>query len=270
MAISTGMALLGSALIGGYGANKAAKRSARAQGKAADLAYQQSLPWDVSGMFGSATFDEDGRAANIELDPEMQKLYDRYYARSSDWGSKAEAMGNDPLAMQQQFYEEQKALAAPGEQKDRLALENRLLSQGMFTSTGGSEKTIDLHTAQAMKDLVRRSDAMSQSQQLLDLYRTRESGDMKQALGIGALPYDYAQLGRGIGGGMSGVAQYGAGLRSQGAMGIGAVTANAWGGLGRAIGKADWGGGSGQSASDANRAMSGNQAGFDSWYDGLG
>jgi hypothetical protein len=250
--------LVAGAVIGGVASNRAAKKSAASQDRAADLAYEQSLPWDVSGMFGSATFDEEGRAANIQLDPEMQKLYDRLFGRAGGYAEQVEAMGKDPLAMQQKFYEEQKALAEPGEQQDRLALENRLLSQGMLGSTGGSGRMGELQTAQSMKDLVRRSDAMSQSQQLLDLYRTRETGDIKQALGIGALPYDYASLGRGIGGGMSGAATYGAGLRSQGAMGIGATTASGWGGLGRAVGKADWGNMFGSNPNPADQWSSGN------------
>jgi hypothetical protein len=229
------------AVIGGVMANKSAKKSAAAQDRAADLAYQQSLPWDVSGMFGSATFDEDGRAADIQLDPEMKALYDRLYGRAGGYAEQVEAMGKDPLAMQQKFYEEQKAIAAPGEEKDRLALENRLLAQGMLGSTGGASRMGELQTAQGMKDLVRRADAMSQSQQMLDLYRTRETGDIKQALGIGALPYDYATLGRGIGGGMSSAATYGAGLRSEGAKGIGATNSSMWGGIGRGVAGADWG-----------------------------
>jgi hypothetical protein len=245
-------------LIGASGARSAAKTAAAGQERAAELAYEQSLPWDVKGMFGSATFDEDGRAADIQLDPEMKALYDRLYGRAGGYAEQVEAMGKDPLAMQQKFYEEQKAIAAPGEEKDRLALENRLLAQGMLGSTGGASRMGELQTAQGMKDLVRRADAMSQSQQMLDLYRTRETGDIKQALGIGALPYDYATLGRGIGGGMSGAATYGAGLRSEGAKGIGATTANAWGGLGRQIGEADWGNMYG------NRG-GGYQGSYDSW-----
>ncbi len=251
------VATIGGALIGGMGAKSAAKTAASSQDRAADLAYQQSLPWDVKGMFGSATFDEDGRAADIQLDPEMKALYDRLYGRAGGYAEQVEAMGKDPLAMQQKFYEEQKAIAAPGEEKDRLARENRFLAQGMLGSTGGAGRMGELQTAQGMKDLVRRADAMSQSQQMLDLYRTRETGDIKQALGIGALPYDYATLGRGIGGGMSSAAQYGAGLRSQGALGIGATNANMWGGVGRSIGKADWGSVFGSSPSTSSLQQAG-------------
>jgi hypothetical protein len=245
------------AVVGGVMANKAAKKSAAAQDRAAGLAYQQSLPWDVKGMFGSATFDEDGRAADIQLDPEMKKLYDRLYGRAGGYAEQIEAMGKDPLAMENKFYEQQKAISAPGEEKERLALESRLLAQGMLGSTGGAGRTQSLLEAQGMKDLVRRSDAMSQSQQLLDLYRTRETGDIKQSLGIGALPYDYATLGRGIGGGMSSAAQYGAGLRSIGAMGVGATNASMWGGIGRGVADADWGSVFGSSPSTSSLQQAG-------------
>ena len=241
MAWIAAAAAVGGSLISSYGANKAAKKGAASADRAAELAYKQSLPWDVKGMFGSATFDEGGRTSEIKLDPEMQKLYDRLYGRAGGYGEQVAAMGDTPLAVEKRFYDKQKAISAPGEERERLALESRLLAQGMLGSTGGAGRMQTLLEAQGMKDLVRRSDAASQSQQLLDLYRTRETGDIKQAVGIGALPYDYASLGRGIGGGMSSAAQYGAGLRSQGALNRADTSAAGWGSLGKSIGQADWG-----------------------------
>lgn len=232
---------VGGAVIGGVMANKAAKKSAASQDRAADLAYEQSLPWDVKGMFGSVTFDEEGRAADMQLDSEMQKLYDRLYGRAGGYADQIAVMGTDPLAMEKKFYEDQKAISDPGEARDRRSLESRLLSQGMLGSTGGAGRMQTLLEAQGMKDLARRSQATAQSQQLLDLYRARETDDIAQSLKIGNLPYDYATLGRGIGSGMSSAATYGAGLRSQGALGVGATNANMWGGIGRGIGEADWG-----------------------------
>ena len=83
--------------------------------------------------------------------------------------------------------------------------------------------------------------AFDKVQALQDAERARESEDLTRALGIGALPGDYANLGRGVGQGMTGAAQSGAKLRSEGAWNRADTSAAGWGGLGKSIGEADWG-----------------------------
>jgi len=226
------------AVVGGVMANKAAKRSASGQEHAAQLAYEQSLPWSTTGMFGGAKFDEEGRTADITLSPEMKAIYDRMLTRSGKYGEQVSTL--DPKELQEQYYQESKAMAEPGEARERLALENRLRAQGMLGATGGAMRSQALLESQQMKDLARRAEAQSASQAQLERVRAREAADLGTALQLGALPMDYATLGRGIGTGMSGAAATGAGLRSQAALGIGGTQAAFWGNLGQKVGSADW------------------------------
>jgi hypothetical protein len=241
MAWIAAAAAVGGSLISGYGANKAAKKGAASADRAAELAYKQSLPWDVKGMFGGAKFDEEGRSAEISLSPEMQTLYDKYTGRSSKISDRVAAMGDDPEAMQRRFYEEQKAIYAPQDEKDIQALESRLLAQGMLGSTGGQGRMKTLRSAMFDRDLKARFAAFDKVQALQNAERARESEDLTRALGIGALPGDYANLGRGVGQGMTGAAQSGAKLRSEGAWNRADTSAAGWGSFGKSIGEANWG-----------------------------
>jgi len=150
-------------------------------------------------------------------------------------------MGDDPEAMQRRFYEEQKAIYAPQDEKDIQALESRLLAQGMLGSTGGQGRMKTLRSAMFDRDLKARFAAFDKVQALQNAERARESEDLTRALGIGALPGDYANLGRGVGQGMTGAAQSGAKLRSEGAWNRADTSAAGWGGLGKSIGEANWG-----------------------------
>jgi len=222
------------AVIGAYGANKAAKKQSAAADRNADKAYEQSLPWSMQGMFGGASFDEEGRMAYTELSPEMQEQYNAMMERSRGYADQISQF--DSGQMQEDFYQEQKALSEPGEQQDRLAMENRLYAQGMLGSSGGEGRMRGLQTAQSMKDLARRAEARSASEAQLDRIRGRQSSDFGAALQIGALPMDYANLGRGIGSGMSGAAQSGAAMRNTAAQNAADTTAGFWSQLGQTVG----------------------------------
>ena len=229
-------AMVGSSLISGYGSNKAAKKTASAQRDAAQLQYQQSLPWSTTGLFGGATFDEGGRTAEMTLSPELQAHYDRLMGRAGTTAGEVESMMGDPFAMQQKLYQQQKGLFAPQQEEERLALENRLRAQGMLGATGGQQRMGSLLEAQQQQDLARQVQSMDQAQKMIDLYRGREAGDISQALTLGELPLAYANLGRGIGTGMSPAAQYGGQLRSQAAAGLGGSQAAFWDQLGGKVG----------------------------------
>lgn len=232
-------------LISSRGAKKAADRSASTQEAAAQLQYQQSLPWSTTGMFGGATFDEEGRTAELTLSPELQAQADRLFGRAGVTAEQVEGMMGDPFAMQQELYRQQKELFAPQQERERLNLEARLAEQGTLFATGGIEKMRALQEAQQQQDLARQVQSLGQVQDLIDRYRGREAEDISQALTLGELPLSYAELGRGIGSNLSRSAQYGAGLRSGAAKNISDTQSAFWGQLGKSIGGMEWGGSGG-------------------------
>jgi hypothetical protein len=118
-------------------------------------------PWDVSGPLGSATF-EDGTATTT-FSPEMQNQLTGLFSQASGYGDALSTY--DPAAAQQEMYQQQRSLFAPQQSRDRLALESRLLNQGMFGSTGGAGITQSLLESQGQQDLASQVAAWEQSQQ---------------------------------------------------------------------------------------------------------
>jgi len=194
-------------LSGQRSARKSARRSEQAAKEAAELAYKRSLPWDVQGAFGQAQFDEEGRSLGLSLSEPWQAEYDLAMAGAGKQRDYIAGMEADPMAAGKKFYEMQKALYAPEQEQDRLALENRLLAQGMFGSTGGAGQTQALRQAQGQVDLEAQYSGLDKAQGMIDTYRSRAATDLGMAETIGQLPQKYAETGRGIGTGMSGIAE---------------------------------------------------------------
>ena len=227
--------LLGT-LAGGLMANRSAKKAARGQRQAADLAYERSLPWQTTGMFGGASFDPESREATFDLSPEMQAEYERYMGRAGGTSEALAALEADPMAAASQYAEQMKGLYRPQQEADRLRLENRLLAQGMLGSTGGGARTQALLGAQQQKDLQTEAASVQQAQQMIDLLRGRESSDFGQAIGIGNMPMQYGQYGQGLGSGMSSVALGAAGMQSQAGVGLAGAQAAQMAGLQKSLG----------------------------------
>jgi hypothetical protein len=287
---------IGSALIGANQAKKAQETSTQAQREAADVAYERALPWSTGGLFGAAAFDPRTRTALQTLSPELRKQYDDYmreagtYApqipgyqsefdrqralsqgKETDYDTQmgyAKALEGDPFASGKKFYDMQKAVYAPEQEKARLSQEARLLSQGKLGSTGGAGQIEALRKAQEQVDLQAQLGATDKAQALIDTYRSRGAGELntsgmfrgraaeEQALidtmrgrragdlgmveSLGQLPMKYAQVGQQIGTGMSGIAEAAANMQSGAAKQLAGTTAAGWGGLAGAVNSVDW------------------------------
>ena len=228
--IATGIGA-GVSLIGQRKASKAQSAASDAASREAELAYQRSLPWDVQGAFGGAEFDEEGRRLDLSLSEPWQAEYDLAMAGAEKQRGFISGMEADPMAAGQKFYEMQKALYAPEQEKDRLEQENRLLAQGMLGSTGGASRIEALRKAQAMQDLEAQYSGLDKAQGMIDTYRGRASTDLGMAETIGQMPQKYAETGRGIGTDLSSIAGTAAELSGQAAQARGASQANRYLGM---------------------------------------
>ena len=228
--IATGIGA-GVSLIGQRKAAKAQSAASDAASREAELAYQRSLPWDVQGAFGGAEFDEEGRRLDLSLSEPWQAEYDLAMAGAEKQRGFISGMEADPMAAGQKFYEMQKALYAPEQEKDRLEQENRLLAQGMLGSTGGASRIEALRKAQAMQDLEAQYSGLDKAQGMIDTYRGRASTDLGMAETIGQMPQKYAETGRGIGTDLSSIAGTAAELSGQAAQARGASQANRYLGM---------------------------------------
>ena len=287
---------IGSSLIAGKQARDAQKESTQAQKEAADVAYERALPWSTGGLFGAAAFDPTTRTALQTLSPELRKQYDAYLreaglhakdipasqkefyrqralakAKEADYATQmgyAKQYEGDPIAAGKKFYEQQKAVYAPEQEKARLAQEARLLAQGRLGSTGGAGQIEALRKAQEQVDLQAQLAATDKAQKLIDSYRNRAAAEQQMAgmfrgrgteeqalidtyrgrrasdLGmvesLGLLPSGYSTAGQGIGAGMSNIAQSAAQMQSSAAKQLADTTAAGWGGLAGAVGNVNW------------------------------
>ena len=193
---------IGGALGGAMASRKASKAASQAQQTAneqARLAYERSLPINVGGMFGDVTYDEATRQMQIGLSPELQAEYDVALADPARQRQFIAGIEGDPMAAAESFYQQQRQLYAPQQEADRIALENRLLAQGMLGSTGGQGQMEALRSAQYTQDLQARQAARQEAQQLIDTYRARTAQNLASVEALGGLPLQYANLSRGVG-----------------------------------------------------------------------
>ena len=173
----------------------------------ADAAMAASMPWAVGGTGGMADFDPEGRAALLERSPELQNIYSGALGRSGLWGAQAAKFMGDPFSAADKFYQMQQELIAPEEQKLRLAAEDRLRAQGRLGTTGGMNQYGEVEKQILGGQNERRVSSFNQAQAYIDSLLGRESGDIGTATGLLNIPLQYAALGRGIGGDLSGIAQ---------------------------------------------------------------
>ena len=217
---------IGSALGGSFSKNRASKRAQTDVNREAELAYKRSLPVGVTGMFGNVSFDEEGRMLDISADPRLTAEADlalEDVQRQREYLSELEG---DPMSAAANYLAMQRQLMAPKQAEDRLALEERLLAQGMLGSTGGANRQQALAEAQAQQDLQAQYGAIDKAQSMIDTYRARQAEGLGTFESIGELPFKYAQLSRGIGSDLGSAAETSAKMKSNAAQAMAQSKAN--------------------------------------------
>jgi len=195
-----------------------------------------SQPYGLTGPTGGITWDYGAKQGTATLSPEMAVLADRLFGRAE---TQASALGAyDPQAAAQDYYQQYVAPDLMREQEQqRLAMENRLLSQGMLGSTGGMLQSRGLMEAQEASRRQARGEAFSQSQAMIDAMRQREMADIAQAASIYEAPISLFQTGAGVGQGIGGImASYKPQYQQSGFMNFATTAA----GLGMAAGGMGW------------------------------
>ncbi len=172
-------------IIGGIYANKQAKKAVGAATDQANMAYQQSLPQQYTGMFGG--YDPD---TGEFLNQDMQNLMQQYMDRRGQTAAQIQDL--DPMELQQQLYNQQLGLLQPEQERQSLAQESRLLQQGRLGSTGGAGQRQALQEAQGQQRLGLLSNSYQQAQATQDAMRQREMQDLATMMQIGSIPGQYA------------------------------------------------------------------------------
>ena len=227
---------LGSALVGGglsyLGAQesgKAARAAAQTQAdsirEAATSAEAAANPWNVGSLGGTTTFDPESRSALLNLSPELSNIYSGLLTRSGLFGQQANAYAADPMMAANQFYNQQQEYFQPREDRARTDLETRLLAQGRLGSTGGQRQYGELEESILDQQNRRQTQALTQSQLMIDQLLGRESGDIGQAVGLLNVPQQQGNRAMGIGGQLGSAAATGLQARTAAAQTLGQANA---------------------------------------------
>lgn len=148
--------------------------------------YEQSqfVPFSVTSSLGGVQGTAEG-GFDMNLSPEQQAMQDRLFGMS---GSFLDELGGDPLERQKALYEQLRAIQSPEEERQRLALEERLLGQGrlglMTDRYGGTPEQF----AQALAQEQARNEAFYNAYGQSQADR-RQSYDLASGLmGLGYVP----------------------------------------------------------------------------------
>lgn len=227
---------VGSAIHKNINDAEASKRAADNQKQAAEKARQDAIfrPYDVQGAFGTANIDNVTGQASIELTPEMQQVQDAYQQQALQFanqgqtqlGEQASALGTDflgqinadPYAAAESQFAKMEEILNPARQRQREALESRLLRQGRLGSTGGAlqqqsyESAVEESRQKGLYDALAQSQAMQSDQARLgtalgSFGQDQENVGFNQAQarlgGLGAIDTQalaYLNLGSSLGG----------------------------------------------------------------------
>ena len=222
------------AIIGGISSQNAADTAADAQKEAAERAASGAAfnPWDVSGAFGRAQFEDGG--VQTYLTPEMKAIQDQYIQQAGQFagqgqtalGAQAGALGEqflggiqaDPFAAAETQFGRMEEILNPARQRQREALEGRLLKQGRLGSTGGTlqqeglETAIDQSSSQNLAAALAQSQGLQQQQSALGTQlglfgQQQQDVDFNQAQarlggvqGFDQSALQYLNVGAGLGG----------------------------------------------------------------------
>ena len=189
---------------GYYNQDEAAKAALSAGEQSAEKLYglgeevmskTEFKPFTVTTGLGGATTDATG-GYSLQMSPEQQALQNQLLGQSQALFGQ---VGVDPSTAQADLYEQIRATQRPEEQRQRLALEERMLSQGRMGLSssaygGASPELLAQETArqEAMSraSLGARTQAMAEQKQALDAATgMMTQGYMPQKEALAALGY---------------------------------------------------------------------------------
>ena len=148
--------------------------------------YEQSqfVPFSVTSSLGGVQGTAEG-GFDMNLSPEQQAMQDRLFGMS---GSFLDELGGDPLERQQALYEQLRAIQSPEEERQRLALEERLLGQGrlglMTDRYGGTPEQF----AQSLAQEQARNEAFYNAYGQSQADRQQAFGLASGLMGLGYVP----------------------------------------------------------------------------------
>jgi hypothetical protein len=165
---------------------------------------QISQPYGLTAPTGGITWDYAAKQGTADISQMYRSIADPLFQRAQAEQAKLGAYSPEQAATQfyQSYYEPE---LQRQQQADYLALENRLLSQGMLGSTGGAMQVGELARAQESARRQAMGESYGQAQQYLDAARQRQLQDIAAAAAIYESPQTLFATGAGVGQGLGGI-----------------------------------------------------------------
>lgn len=177
---------------GGYYGSEQAIEAARAAGETGfNLSEQQGTralenstfrPYTVTSNLSQVGTDERG-GFNVNLSPEQQAMQNQAFGQASSLFGQ---VGVDPRIAQEQLYNQMRDIQRPDEERNRLALEERMLSQGRLglssNAYGGSSPEL-LAQETAIQEAMARSNLAARTQSLSERDQAATLGGQLQGFG---------------------------------------------------------------------------------------
>ncbi len=160
-----------------------------------DKAAEMGAGYSSDNTLGTTDIDYENKMITERLSPELQAQYDTLLKQSGGAGSRIAAMDGDPYAMQMYLYNQNADLRAGEADNLRNMTMESLNAKGMLGSTGGSELYSGVEDSIAAADTEAFNNAFAQSQQLYDMERARQTGDISTAMAMGQKQIPYIQAG---------------------------------------------------------------------------
>ncbi len=165
-----------------------------------DKIGEMSAGYSSDNTLGTTDIDYENKMITERLSPELQERFNTILGRSRAAGDRLAAMEGDPYAMQMYLYNQNADLRAGEADALRNETMESLNAKGMLGSTGGSELYGSVEDSIAAADTEAFNNAFAQSQQLYDMERARETGDLATATALGLKQIPFIQAGTNQGG----------------------------------------------------------------------
>ena len=181
---------------GALGAGTAGFNLSEQLGKRASDATQFK-PFGVTSNLANVQADPTGNLS-VNLSPQQQAMQSQLMGKA---GGFFDQVGQDPSTAQAQLYEQMRATQRPEEQRQRLALEERMLSQGRLgissNAYGGSSPEL-LAQETAIQEAMARANLGARQQSMSEQSQAAELGGMFQGLGYQPQQQALSMFGSGL------------------------------------------------------------------------
>jgi len=177
---------------------KIAEANRKWQAEQNTLAYERSLPWNVSGPSGTVEYDEETKQIMSTLAPEYQDLMDQWLGTSGMATTELQGMMGDPYAMEQQQMARFDAMNAQRDAQARAQQQEAMIAQGRG-GTQGYYDQLAIEDAINQRRLGEQVQSMGTGMNYRQMLAAESQGFGQNAMNVAGMLNTQADLGSMVG-----------------------------------------------------------------------